>query len=812
MSSPVWVLSVDLQTKTATFQTGMADAAKSAKNAFRDIRAAAKDGGEGVQQSAGNVRAALGLIDNTIRGNHAAAMADLVREFQDSAVVMAALPFAVAIGGIGAVAAIAVEVAAKVKEWREEQEKLTTEQTKFGTAVNESFNTLDDKILSAQQRADELSNNHLGALNKTLQLIDHASMQDLVHEFETVSKAADGTFKLLEGHWYTLGIGSAGATHALDQFKTKYDSLLSQGKDSEASDLLKGTRDSAERVLQAQKSLQGSRTGGGMMGPSVDYTAQYKALAVLKAAGVGDTKKEVESQETLLQTLTAQVTAQAKIAEIKKQDQDNAKKQTGNDASARTSAGARQAAQSQMAIAEQSLQAEKSMADARMTIQRASVEQRLESDLSFAERDKEIKLQGNTAEIAALDKSSKDYQNQLKALRDGQLGIEAAYSASVAGLRSRADVEQYQRDLANTEQNEREKINATDQGSSERLAAIDSAIKAAEAMNLQETDYYRQLGLQRVETVRQGASEEAKLKADAGRESADNATKMGELELQAQQTQIALQDSSRRVTDQQRMSEALAAAQQEFEIKRQGLQQQAAALDTSAKDYQNKLQAINNKELQLVKAHENEKTQIQTQATMSRNQRVLGAETQFEQSLARGLSSVITGQQNFASMMNGIFTQVASGMLQNAMMAIMSNDMTKPSDAAKAARKAFGWGWERGGASAPVLAPVLAAGAFASVMAFSAGTDSVPGVGNFDSVPAMLTPGEGVVPGGVMDGLRKVASNGGGFQGGGAMTHIHVRYSPQVTAIDSTGVQKMLKTHGREFAKEFHSQVRRTNR
>src|SRR4051794_32321517 len=38
MAQPVWVLSVDLQTKTATFQSGMGDAAKSARGAFNDIQ------------------------------------------------------------------------------------------------------------------------------------------------------------------------------------------------------------------------------------------------------------------------------------------------------------------------------------------------------------------------------------------------------------------------------------------------------------------------------------------------------------------------------------------------------------------------------------------------------------------------------------------------------------------------------------------------------------------------------------------------------------------------------------------------------
>ena len=43
MAQPVWVLSVDLQTKTATFQSGMADAAKAARGSFNDIKQGAGD-------------------------------------------------------------------------------------------------------------------------------------------------------------------------------------------------------------------------------------------------------------------------------------------------------------------------------------------------------------------------------------------------------------------------------------------------------------------------------------------------------------------------------------------------------------------------------------------------------------------------------------------------------------------------------------------------------------------------------------------------------------------------------------------------
>ncbi len=48
MAAPVWVLSVDLQAKTATFQSGMAEAAKSAQGAFGDIKSGSGDMGREV--------------------------------------------------------------------------------------------------------------------------------------------------------------------------------------------------------------------------------------------------------------------------------------------------------------------------------------------------------------------------------------------------------------------------------------------------------------------------------------------------------------------------------------------------------------------------------------------------------------------------------------------------------------------------------------------------------------------------------------------------------------------------------------------
>ena len=811
MSSPVWVLSVDLQTKTATFTSGLADAARSARGSFQSIRDDARSMGDGVSQGATNVRAGIGLIDNTIRGKHAAAMADLIREFQHTALVMNALPFAVTIGGIAAIAGIVVGVVAKYREWREEQEKLAADQTKLGTAANESFQALDTRLLQAEKRADELRNDHLGALRVELKLIDRESFGELVKQFDLVAKAADAVFADLTGHWYTFGIGSDGAKHALEQFKTQYDSLLAKGDEKGASDLLAGTKKSAEDVLKYQnqaRSNQGTRTATGTTG---DYSKVLQAENELKKAGVGYTDHEVKSQQALVDALNAQVTAQAKIAALAKAQGDNAKTATGNEAAARASEAARQAVSSQLAMAEQVLAGDKATAAARLQIIQASVAVRLQSELDFAARDRDVKLAANSADLSALNKTGADYANQVKANANKALEIAQQYDSQVAELKARASVEQNAKDIADLEAGERAKIEATQAGTLARLVAIDAGIKAGEAAALQESDFYRSLASERVQTIRQMALEESKLKAEAGKESADNVLKMAQLELAAQQEAQQLLDSGRRVQESQRIAEQVDAANRELAIKLAANLQEQGALDTQNKDYLNKLKALQDQESQLIRAHENQVTAIKEQAEAARNARVLSAEQRAEQQMAQGLTSLITRHQTFAQMVQQYSQEAAGSLVRLAIASIDANERTKMSDAAKAARDAF-----KGAMSAIpapfnlVAAPLAGAAAFTTMMGFAGGTDMVPGVGRGDVVPAMLTPGEGVVPGGVMDGLRNVAKNGGFGQQPGMTVHVRPTYHLQ--ALDGKGVGEVLEKHTGVLQKHFEGTLRKMNR
>jgi hypothetical protein len=526
--------------------------------------------------------------------------------------------------------------------------------------------------------------------------------------------------------------------------------------------------------------------------------------------GVGWTEKEVQAQEALVHALTAQAGVEQQIGELKKLDKGNASKSEGNGEAAQAAAASRQAAESMMRMGEQGIAADRATADALLTVHRASLEARLASDIDFAGRTRDVQLAANQAEMAGLDRSGKDYQNQVKALKEKALEIGNEYDTKVAELTAKTSTAEYSRDLAQLEQSEREKIEATRQGSAQRLTAIDAAIKAEQAANLQDTNFFRELLTQRVETIRQEAEEEGKLRQEAARESADNDNKMGELSISAEKQRMALEDSARRVTAQQRIAEDTKIANEEYTIKMAALQKEVAGLDKSGKDYENKLKQLQDKEKQLTQQHENELTQIKEKAEEERNQRILSAENQLNDAIARGLTSSIMGHQSWAKMVTSLGDQVVSGMIENAIKSMLAADMTKERDAAAAARKAFNIGMSIGGPAGVILGPVFGAAAFASVMAFQGGTDSVPGMGRGDIVPTMLEPGEGVVPGGVMDGLSKLAREGGFNRG--QTIHAVAHFSPQIHAIDAEGVDRVLEKHSDTFQRHFENTLRKMNK
>src|SRR6185436_925140 len=116
-------------------------------------------------------------------------------------------------------------------------------------------------------------------------------------------------------------------------------------------------------------------------------------------------------------------------------------------------------------------------------------------------------------------------------------------------------------------------------------------------------------------------------------------------------------------------------------------------------------------------------------ATIARNARILAAEDQMRNSVAQGLAGFLMRHQSFAAMISSLGDQIATGMIQNSIKSMLALDMTKPKEAAAAARKGYLAGMHFPFPINLVMAPTLGAAASASVMAFERGglVPDVPG-------------------------------------------------------------------------------------
>src|ERR1035437_8076971 len=707
MEAPVWQLSVNLETKTAVFTSGLADAAKSARGAFNDIKGGSGEMGGAVSGHMMEARHGVMLLGEEFGIHLPRALTTFIASIGPIGAAMeAAFPFlAIAVG--------ATLLLQHLNKMREAGLALTDDQMKFGTAVENAFNTLDTKIIQAQIRADELRKDHLGALRGELELIDRQSMAELVKSFETVAKASDIVFKDLKTSWYQFGAGSDGAKHALEQFQTQYDSLLAQGKDKDASGLLGGTLAQAQKVQTLLKDVNAYTVGS-----SVDTDVYKKSLASaqeLHALGVKtglNLEKDIAAQQQVVDALQAQVSIESRMASLKA-------------------------------------------------------------------------LEKGNATTSANEATGKDRDAEMRAsIEDKQKQLESERQLREAATRSAVQEETRKEDAI---------ISTSRQGSVARLNALRDAMAQEEALGLEGTAHYQELLKQRNELATRLDEEARKQRTEAAREAVSDEEKTAELVLSAAKQHQALLDSSRRMTQEQQIAEEQKFATDEYNIKLKALQQDEANLDTTDHDYINHWRQFQDQEKHLTQQHENELTAIREKAEIETNNKLAASYQQFTSAISGELSKSIMGHQSWAKMVDSLGDQMISSMIKNAIMYPMSNKFRQESDAKAAATAGFKLGMEIGGPAGPVLDNVFAAVAFAGAMAFEGG-GVVPGIGRGDIVPAMLSPGEGIVPGGVMDGLNKMAREGG--MGGGTHYHVHgVHFAPTVHALDSEGVDRVLDKH-----------------
>lgn len=798
MAAPVWVLSVDLQTKTATFQTGLAQAARSARGAFTEIKTGAAEAGAATGYSMMEARHSVMILGEELGAHLPRALTTFIASLGPLGPALeAAFPLlAISLG-----ASLLIE---KLAEMHAAGEKLTEEHIAFGTAANMAFNSMREKVLQAQMKVDDLSNNHLAALHRQLQIIDLQSMEDLIHQFDEVAKTAEPVLKSLESHWYTLGKGSEGASHAFENLKTQYQSLMAVGKADEAHGLLTGTLAQDKKVLDLLKARTVTPTGD----TAKDNDNYNKAVAAhqeldrLQIKTGANLKDQIAAQAQIVASEQEMLDLEHQRAALTADDKKAANMQERNRASGEAANSAREAAESAARIGQQQLAADRAQADASLDIQRATLEQRLASDLEFAARDRAIKQQENTAEIAALDKTGKDYANQLKTLNNKSLEIDAEYSAKVIELRAKSSQAAAARDLTALEQGEREKIEATQKGSTERIAAIDAALKEEQSRNLEDTNNYRQLLTQRVEAVRQEVEEEQKAR-DAATKQAIASRKAEAEEQQRHGTEMTKIQTPKGVDD---FSVQRAQLDQEYNYRHEQLEKDLADTQSMGEEKLQEQARINAEIEQLDKKHQDqlaENTAAQMQAEKT-------AAMDTANTWGQSLLKVGEGHERMSKVAEQAFDGMIAHSLQAALMEVAHEKTAQLAHAEAAA--AASW---HAMSSIPVVGPALGAAAaamtFAGAMAFEAG-GIVPGdPSKGDSVPALLKPGEGIAPNSMMDNLNKMAKDGG-FSQKAPTVHVHVRPTYHVNTIDGDGMQDALEKHTDQLQEHFSRTVRRMNK
>ena len=180
-------------------------------------------------EATGGIRSQIGLLDNTIRGAHAQAMADLVRRFSDSAVVMNLLPIGATAGAFVLLGGIIADLVRKFEELKNSQSEIAQAEQKLQTQSNETMGKLGDEVLRARMEVDRLSGNSLRALREQLALIDHTSMGDLISQFSELNKYLLAFLKPLEGHWYEpWDKGSDKVEHDMTQLQAKIGEIKSE--------------------------------------------------------------------------------------------------------------------------------------------------------------------------------------------------------------------------------------------------------------------------------------------------------------------------------------------------------------------------------------------------------------------------------------------------------------------------------------------------------------------------------------------------------------------------------------------------------
>jgi len=480
MAQPVWVLSVDLQTKTATFQSGMAEAARSARGSFQDIKDGAKEMSDGVRGASGEMnysmmeaRHSVMILGEEVGVHLPRALTTFVASLGPIGPALeAAFPFLAVILG----ATLLIEHLAKIGEAEREMEEASRKLTD-GMAGN--INKVDLEITNIELGIRKLAGaSEWDLIAQKLRLEDAqkgmTNVQALESEIQKLLKAAPAT-----SNWNPFNWGDASS-----EIKAKAGAFEEQmrGKNqSEQVGIAQDTLSLQSKILQEMKgqtdtsaaALHNQQTYVDWLKQETELLQKQADAAVLadqlkqgqdragkiKAAeeeqhkveeiqqrGLADyMKREEEANRKRAEAGKKEVEAAEHVAEDKIRADEAFTKALMEQAKEREKLEAeagKESARHSLTMGELKIAAERESSQTRMALALSTGREKLNREIELADEEYQLQRQAYAKEIDALDQHDKDVERRKQQLNDKIEELERAHANKVQQIRDQADQQQ----------------------------------------------------------------------------------------------------------------------------------------------------------------------------------------------------------------------------------------------------------------------------------------------------------------------------------------------------------------------------------
>jgi hypothetical protein len=289
-----------------------------------------------------------------------------------------------------------------------------------------------------------------------------------------------------------------------------------------------------------------------------------------------------------------------------------------------------------------------------------------------------------------------------------------------------------------------------------------------------------------------------KVQLELAEEQLRSAIELAQQENQAADEAARHKLAMRKSTIEQEVAAEKDAAKRMYDAEMAGYDQELSALSSAAIKNTVAIQKLNDKKLLAEEKYQEQRNKIANKGEEEYANIVRQAQEKMADATSTAVNKMLFQHKSAAQAFRAMGEDMVENAIKSAIKMMMTNDWMKLSNAEVAASNAMK------DYPFPVNIPIAAA-VFAATLAFAQG-GKVPGYGNADTVPAMLTPGETVVTKAL---TQQVENSQGGSSNQGHTVHIHMG---DVHAVDAKGFDGLLEKHAAVVGKHVQSQMRRMHR